>query len=243
MSERIMVVPDDGEGREIKLNFKSLWSFFSSLDYLRFLELEGAFRTIDSKNLYYVEEKMEIMTFVLRHVVLWVNVAYWIIVVAGYFLFMDKFLLFHLGFALVYLFGGIWVVHRYTIGRGYLYQLTRDFLMWTTVFVFLSWIISEFIALWLVPRLWKLFELWLFDPASQVGAINSILYPAALNAYWMIKPHIHDVFGMKNFLLWYFVLAPVKVFSLSFPYIYFLLYSRVQGDPDRSLNAFLRKKA
>jgi len=243
MSDRISIIPDSSNGQEVKLNFRSLWSFLSSLDYLRFLELEGAFRNLSSANLYYVEEKTELMGFVLRHVVLWINIAYIIIIISGYFFFREKFLIMHLVFSLLYFAGGVWFVHRYTVGRGYLYMIVRDFLMWLTAFVFLSWIIMEFISFWLVPKLWKLFEAWLFDPYSRQGVINEFLYPAAFWFYNLIKPHLYDLFGTKKFLLWYFALAPVKVFALTFPFIYFLLYSKIFGSGKERLDRFLKKKA
>ncbi len=243
MSERISIIPDSEEGREVKLNFNNLWSFLSSLDYLRFLEFEGAFRNLGSGNLYYVEEKTELLNFVLRHVVFWINLAYLIIIISGYFFFKEKFLLLHFIFSLLYFIGGIWFVHRYAVGRGYLYMVVRDFLMFLTVFVFLSWIITEFISFWIVPRLWKMFEIWLFDPYSRQGIINEILYPAAVFTYNLIKPHLYDLFGTKKFLIWYFALAPVKVFSLTFPFIYFLFYSKLSGGYRENLDRILRKRA
>ncbi len=243
MSERISIVPDDSGGKEVKLNFRSLWSFFSSLDYLRFLELEGAFRTLRSENLYYVEEKTELMNFVLRHVVLWINLGYLLIIISGYFFFREKFLVMHLAFSLLYFAGGIWFVHRYAIGRGYLYMVVRDFLLWLTAFVFLGWVITEFATFWLIPKLWQMFEAWLFDPYSREGSINEILYPTALNIYNMIKPHLYDLFGTKKFLVWYFALAPVKVFALTFPYPYFLIYSRFRKSPAHLLDRELKRRA
>jgi len=240
MSERINIVPDGGSGQEVKLNFRSLWSFLSSLDYLRFLEKEGAFANMNSADLYYQEEKTELIWFVFRHVVLWVNVAYFVIIVTGYFFFKDKFILMHLGFSLAYFLGGIWFVHRYTLGRGYLYQLVRDFLFWTTSAVFVSWVVTEFFSFWLIPRLWHLFVAWLFDPASQQGSISKLLYPVLLEIYKMIEPHVYNLFGTKRFLVWYFALAPVKVFSIAFPYLYFLIYSRTRKSV---LDRFLKKRA
>jgi len=242
MSERISVVPDTG-GSEVKLSFKSLWSFLSSLDYLRFLELEGAFRHINSSNLYYQEEKTELMMFVVRHVVLWINVAYFVIILSGYFIFRDKFLILHLSFSVLYFLAGMWIVHRYTVGRGYLYMLVRDFLFWTTAFVLLTWIVSEFLSFWLVPKLWKMFEAWLFDPSSQQGTINKLLYPVCYEVYSLIKPHIYDLFGTKKFIMWYFALAPVKVFSIGFPYAYFLIYSKTRKSTREALDTMFRKRA
>lgn len=242
MSDRVSIIPDSGS-KEVKLNFGSLWSFLSSLDYLRFLEREGAFKNLESESLYYVEEKTELMSFVLRHVVLWINIAYLIVIVSGYFLFKESFMYVHLIFSLIYFLGGVWFVHRYALGRGYLYLVVKDFLFFLTIFVFLSWLISEFLTFWLIPKLWKIFELWLFDPSSQVGAINEILYPVALEFYNAVKPHLYDLFGTKKFLLWYFALAPIKVFAMTFPYFYFLIYSRYTKDPNRHLNKLLRKRA
>ena len=242
MSERISIIPDN-DSREVKLSFRSLWSFLSSLDYLRFLELEGAFKNMNSGNLYYVEEKTELMNFVLRHVVLWINIAYILIIVSGYFFFRDKFLLMHFLFSFLYFLGGVWFVHRYTVGRGYLYMIVRDFLVFLSVFVFISWIVTEFITFWLIPKLWKAFEAWLFDPYSQQGAINEILYPTALYIYRMISPHVYDLFGTKQFLVWYFLLAPVKVFSLSFPFIYFIIFLKVRRNPAENLDRILKSRA
>ena len=242
MSERITLIPDSGD-KEVKLNLSNLLAFMSSLDYLRFLELEGAFRHLRSENLYYVQERAELMNFILRHVVLWINLAYLIIIVSGYFLFKEKFLFLHLLFSDCYLVGGILFVHRYAIGKGYLFMVVRDFLLWLTVFIFFSWIITEFFVFWIIPKLWKAFELWIFDPRSHQGLINQLLYPTALNLYKAIKPHTYDLFGVKNFLLWYFALAPVKVFAFTFPYLYFLIYSRFRKDPNSSLDRELKKRA
>ena len=242
MSERISIVPDSGGG-EVKLNFRSLWSFLSSLDYLRFLEYEGAFKTVSSSNLYYVEERTELMHFVFRHVVLWINLAYFLIIVSGYFFFKEKFFLMHLGFSLLYFVGGVWFVHRYTVGKGYLYMIVRDFLLWLTVFVLLGWIVVEFVSFWLIPKLWRVFEAWLFDPYSAEGVINRLLYPALLYFYNMVKPHVYDLFGAKKFLVWYFALAPVKVFIFAFPLVYFLLYTRFKKSPSDELNRILKKRA
>ena len=243
MGERISIIPDSEGGKEVKLSFRSLWSFLSSLDYLRFLELEGAFRTLGSGNLYYVEEKTELMNFVLRHVVLWINLAYLMVIVSGYFFFREKFLILHLVFSLLYFLGGIWFVHRYTVGRGYLYMVVRDFLVFLTAFVFLSWIVTEFFCFWLVPKLWKAFEVWLFDPYARQGFVNELLYPAASYIYGMIKPHLYDLFGTKKFLIWYFALTPIKVFALTFPLVYFMLYSKLTGNHRETLNRILRKRA
>ncbi len=243
MSDRISIIPDSDSGKEVKLNFGSFWSFLSSLDYLRFLELEGAFRDIDSRNLYYVEERTELMGFVIRHVVFWINLEYLIIIITGYFFFKDKFLIMHLLFSLSYLILSMWFIHRYTVGRGYLYLIVKDFLTFLTVFVFLSQIVTEFLTFWVVPKLWKAFEMWLLDPSSRYGVINELIYPTALYVYNLISPHVYDLFGMKRFLLWYFALAPVKVFALTFPFVYFLIYSKIKGNPSEDLNRLLKKKA
>ena len=243
MADRISIVPDSGE-QEVKLNFSSLLAFLSSLDYLRFLELSGAFRSMNSTDLYYTQERVgELPNFIMKHVLLWVNLAYIMVLFAGYWIMRDKFVLFAVVLSLFYFFGGIWFVNRYCIGRGYLYQVARDFLMWVTVFTMTSWFIWDTIIFWLVPRLYRLFVAWLFDPSSQVGTINKLLYPTALYIYKMIAPHVENLFGMKGIIVMFWFTAPIKVFALMFPLIYFVVVSKLRKSVKEDLDRKLRKLA
>lgn len=226
MSNEQLIIPEKSSYDEIKLNFKNFFSFLSSLDYLRFLEKEGAFKNVKSENLYYVQEKMELMHFVFKHIVFWINIEYFAIILFGYFIFKQNFLFLIILFAFSYFALGIWFVHRYTIGRGYLYLIVKDFLFYSGILAFMSSLVWEIILMVIVPVLWKLFEAWLFDPSSKEGFLNQVLYEPSLIIYNFLKPHIYNLFGLRDFIKIYFALTPVKLFVIFSPYLYFLYYSK-----------------
>lgn len=243
MPERVSIIPDSDD-REVKLNFSSLLAFLSSLDYLRFLELSGAFRSMNSTDLYYTQERIgELPNFIFKHVLLWINFAYLGVLLAGYWIVRDKFILFAVVLSAFYLFGGIWFVNRYCVGRGYLYNVAKDFLTWLTIFAFVSWFFWDTMIFWLVPKLYKLFVAWLFDPSSQTGTINKFIYPAAFEIYRIISPHVENLFGMKHIVLMLWFTAPIKIFSLIFPLTYFFIISRLRKSTREDLDRKLRKLA
>ncbi len=137
------VIVDEGKQEEVKLNFSNLFAFFSSLDYLRFLELEGAFEGIKSKELYYSYERIALAGFVLKHVVSAMAGVYFLILFAGHFLFNISPMTLAIFIAFSYTLLGFFLVERYTLGNGYLYVIFRDFLLNTLVFTFFVWILSD----------------------------------------------------------------------------------------------------
>jgi len=181
---------------EVKLNFRSVFTFFSSLDYLRFLELEGAFEDIESKELYYVGERAAVVTFVIKKIIPSLTLIYWI------FFFILSFF-------------------YYTIGRGYLYLVFRDFLINTLIFTFAAWILTDIFVFYLLPRLWEAFLGWYTNVKGEMSymvakAVYSVLNPVFNRAAEVIFPYIYV----------YLYTSPVKVFSLAGVYFFFLFLSR-----------------
>ncbi|WP_461829988.1 hypothetical protein [Aquifex sp.] len=112
------VIVEEGKQEEVKLNFSNIFAFFSSLDYLRFLELEGAFEGIKSRELYYSYERIVLAGFVLKHVVSAMTGVYFLVLFAGHFLFNVSPLTLAILIAFSYTLLGFFLVERYTLGEN-----------------------------------------------------------------------------------------------------------------------------
>jgi len=206
---------------EVKLNFRSVFTFFSSLDYLRFLELEGAFEDIESKELYYVGERAAVVTFVIKKIIPSLTLIYWIFFFILSFFYRFNPVVVALVLISVYTFLGFLLVERYTIGRGYLYLVFRDFLINTLIFTFAAWILTDIFVFYLLPRLWEAFLGWYTNVKGEMSymvakAVYSVLNPVFNRAAEVIFPYIYV----------YLYTSPVKVFSLAGVYFFFLFLSR-----------------
>ena len=223
------VIVDEGKQEEVKLNFSNLFAFFSSLDYLRFLELEGAFEGIKSKELYYSYERIALAGFVLKHVVSAMTGVYFLVLFAGHFLFNVSPLTLAILVAFSYTLLGFFLVERYTLGNGYLYVIFRDFLLNTLVFTFFVWILSDTLLFYVLPKAWESFTNWFFTKGE--GNINKLFYEVLYDIITLLSPAISKfVEFAKPYFELYTLIAPVKAFSLLAIYAYFLYLSRARKD-------------
>lgn len=223
------IIVEEGKQEEVKLNFSNLFNFLSSLDYLRFLELEGAFDDIKSKELYYSYERIALAGFVLKHVVSGMTLSYLLLVIFGYILFGISPIILSLFIAFLYTFLGFILVERYTIGRGYLSIVFRDFLLNTLVFTFFVWILSDTLIFYIFPKLWNSFESWFFS--EGYGKINSLIYGVLSDLMNTLKPYAGNFIKFtKPYFELYTLIAPVKAFSLLAVYAYFVYLSRQRKD-------------
>lgn len=221
-SEQPTVVPEGPHTEEeVKLNFRNIFTFFSSLDYLRFLELEGAFEDMRSGELYYVGERAALITFILKKVVPSLTLIYLIfLIVLSYFYGWNP-LIVSLVLTAFYVFLSFLLVERYTIGGGYLYLVFRDFLLNTLILTFVSWILGDILIFYVLPRLWELFLEWYLNVEGRFSymvakIVYTVLNPLFNRAVEFVYPYVQV----------YLFTSPVKAFSLAGVYLYFVWLSR-----------------
>ena len=215
------IISESPSAEEVKLNFKNLFTFFSSLDYLRFLELEGAFEGIRSRELYYLGERAVLITFVIKKVVPSLSLLYWIFLVVLSFVYGFNPILVSLILTGIYVFLGFLLVDRYTVGQGYLYLVFKDFLVHTLVFTFVTWVLGEVLLFWLLPKLWQMFLNWYLNVEGGVS------YMFAEILYKYLNPILNRVMEVAlPYVYVYMITSPVKVLSLSSVYLYFLYLSK-----------------
>ena len=221
-NEQPPVVTDSpGSEEEVKLNFRSLFTFFSSLDYLRFLELEGAFEDVRSSDLYYVGEKAAVITFVIKKVVPSMTFLYWLFLIVLSFFYGFNPVVVSLLLTAFYVFMGFLLVERYTIGQGYLYAVFKDFLLHTLVFTFVTWVLGELLIFYLLPKLWTFFLAW------YLNIEGGFSYTVAKMFYDILNPVLNRLIEfITPYVYIYLLTSPVKVFSLLSIYLYFLYLSR-----------------
>ncbi len=221
-SEQPPVVPEGPHSEEeIKLNFRSLFTFFSSLDYLRFLELEGAFEDMKSGDLYYVGERASVITFVIRKVIPSMTLLYWIFLVSLSFLYGFNPVVVSLVLVSFYTFLGFVLVERYTIGQGYLYAVFKDFLLNTLIFTFVMWLFTDLFIFYVLPKLWQVFLDW------YLNVKGGISYMVAKSAYRLFNPILNRVVEfITPYVHIYLFTSPVKALSLASIYVYFIYLSR-----------------
>lgn len=218
------VIPDSTSSADVKLSFKNLFAFLSSLDYLAFLEKEGAFRHMGSTEyLYYTEEKTQLWVFVFREYLKWVSFTYLITGLTFSLILGLNFIASTLISAFVYGLASIWIVHRYLWGRGYLYTVLRDFLWASFWLSLIMWLGLELFLFYTVPYAWSAFERWLFTPDKST--LTQLVYTPALFFYLTIKQYLHsEVFN--NILKSFFITLPIKVFAFLIPIFYFYYIRR-----------------
>lgn len=220
----LQVIPDSTSSADVKLSFKNLFAFLSSLDYLAFLEKEGAFRHMGSTEyLYYTEEKTQLWIFVFREYLKWVSFTYLITGLTFSLILGLNFIASTLISAFVYGLASIWIVHRYLWGRGYLYTVLRDFLWASFWLSLIMWLGLELFLFYTVPYAWFAFERWLFTPDKST--LTQLVYTPALFFYLTIKQYLHsEVFN--NILNSFFITLPIKVFAFLIPIFYFYYIRR-----------------
>lgn len=235
----MMVVPDQGGKDEKKINFSNLFAFLSSLDYLAFLEREGAFRYLDQSYLYYTEEKTHLWLFVFKEYLKWVSMTYLITGLSFSLLLGVSFIASTLISAFIYGLVSLWIVHRYLWGKGYLYQVLRDFL-WSSFWLSLIvWLGVELLIFYTLPYVWSVFEKWLFTPDKST--ISQLLYPSALYFYMTLKQFIKNATILKTLINSFFLTLPIKVFAFLIPIFYFYYIRRFRQSTKDHWMSLIRK--
>ncbi len=223
------VIVEEGKQEEVKLNFSNIFAFLSSLDYLRFLELEGAFEGIRSRELYYSYERIALAGFVLKHVVSAMTGVYFLVLFAGHFLFNVSPLTLAVFVAFSYTLLGFFLVERYTLGNGYLYVIFRDFLLNTLVFTFFVWILSDTLLFYVLPKAWEGFINWFFTKGE--GNLNEFFYQVIYDVISLLSPAVLKLIELaKPYVELYTLIAPVKAFSLLAIWVYFVYLSKARRD-------------
>lgn len=216
----VQVIPDNKDAKDVKLNFKNLFAFLSSLDYLAFLEKEGAFRHMGSTEyLYYTEEKTQLWIFTMKEYLKWVSFTYLITGLTFSIVLKLNFIASTLISAFIYGVFSIWMVNRYLWGRGYLYNVLRDFLLASFLLSLVMWLGLELFLFITVPYAWNAFEKWLFTPDKST--LTQLIYTPALFFYLTIKQYISTAEIFKSLLKSFFLTLPVKVFTFLVPLVYF----------------------
>lgn len=216
-------MPDSGQ-QDTKLSFKNIFAFLSSLDYLTFLEREGAFKELDQTYLYYTQEKTYMWIFILREYLKWVSFSYLLISFSLSFILKINFILSTIASAFFYGFFSLWIVHRYLWGSGYLYRVLRDFLWGSFLLSLLLWLGMELIMFTLFPHLWQSFENWLFSEKDP-SFFTEILYPPSLYLYQTLEKFSSNFDIFQDLLRNFFITLPIKVFAFLVPIVY-LYYLR-----------------
>ncbi len=223
------VIVEEGKQEEVKLNFSNVFAFLSSLDYLRFLELEGAFEGIKSRELYYSYERIALAGFVLKHVVSAMTGVYFLVLFAGHFLFNVSPLTLAILIAFSYTLLGFFLVERYTLGNGYLYVIFRDFLLNALVFTFFVWILSDTLLFYVLPKAWEGFINWFFTKGE--GNLNEFFYQVLYDVISLLSPVVLKLIEIaKPYVELYTLIAPVKAFSLLAIWAYFIYLSKTRRD-------------
>lgn len=217
---QIQVIPDSPSQADVKLKFTNLFAFLSSLDYLAFLEKEGAFRHMgNTEYLYYTEEKTQLWLFTMKEYLKWVSLTYLITGLSLSFILKLNFIVSTLLSAFVYGLFSLWVVYKYLWGRGYLYAVLRDFLWASFWLSLIMWLGLELFFFITVPYAWSAFERWLFTPDKST--LTQLVYTPALFFYLTIKQNILSAEIFKNLLKSFFITLPIKVFAFLIPIAYF----------------------
>lgn len=237
--ERISVIPDS-RPQDTKLSFNNLFAFLSSLDYLAFLEREGAFRDLDQTYLYYMQEKTYMWIFILREYLKWVSFSYLLISISLSIILKINFVLSTIASAFFYGFFSLWIVHRYLWGNGYLYRVLKDFLWGSFLLSLFLWIGMEVLMFTLLPELWEKFEYWLFSEKDP-SFFTDILYPPALYLYEYLTDFSSRFGIFQDLLKTFFITLPIKVFAFLVP-IGYLYYLRRHRSSSKSYLMYLIQK-
>ncbi len=220
-NEQPPVIDSFQSEEEVKLNFKSLFTFFSSLDYLRFLELEGAFENVKSRDLYYVGERASVIAFVIKKAVPSMTFLYWLFLIVLSLFYGFNPVVVSLVLIGFYVFLGFLLVQRYTLGQGYLYVVFKDFLLHTLVFTFVMWILGDLLIFYLLPGLWRAFLDWYLNVEGRFS------YMIAEIAYRFLNPVLNRLIEVLSpYVYLYLMTSPVKAMSLAGVYIYFHYLSK-----------------
>lgn len=174
-----------------------------------------------SGELYYVGERAALITFVVKKVIPSLTLIYFIFLVVLSFFYGINPIVVSLVLTSFYVFLGFFLVERYTIGKGYLYSVFRDFLLNTLVLTFVSWILGDLLIFYVLPKLWNLFVSWYLNVEGKFSLMVAKIVYAVLNpifnrAVEFIYPYVQV----------YLYTSPVKALSLAGVYLYFLYLSR-----------------
>ena len=202
---------------EVKIDFSNIVSFLSSLDYIRFLELSGAFEGIEGKELYFTNEKFSLFYFILKKVISLITLMYLFGFFVGSFIYSQNPVFVSFLLTTFYTFLGFLLVHRYTIPQGYLYVIFKDFLIWTLFFSFLFFVLSDLLLFYFIPKLLSTFAHYCLNIQTYVlFEFCFKLYPYFYKAYEFIYPYLYA----------YVYTSLVKFLLMSLIYAYFLFLSK-----------------
>jgi len=235
------IIPDSSSSADIKLNFSNLFAFLSSLDYLAFLEKSGAFEDMpDTGYLYYTEEKTQLWLFVIKEYLKWVSFAYLVVSLSFTIILKLSLISATLIASLLYGLLSIWIVQRYLWGRGYLYAVLRDFLWASFLCSLFMWLGLELFVFGVVPKLWFLFESWLFSGKPN-NIIDTLLKPPAEFFYYTVKAYLSKIELPQELLRAFFLTLPLKVFAFLVPIFYFYYLRKHRGTTRDYYMSLIRK--
>ena len=241
MSETI--IPDNSNNQELKLNLKNLFTFLSSLDYIKAIEKSSAFRYIDSRQLFFIGEQQSLLMFVYTHTSFYIMFAYLFMLFSVYVIFgIDPLYAVFLT-SLGYLIFGIWFVNRYTWGDGYLWQVVKSFMLNLTMSAFVISIVMDLILLYLIPFAYNEAVKWLTE-GSREGPLNQLAYEGISALVKLVSPLVKEYAPyMERYMLIYMISSPLKVIAFAVPTALMFYLHKIRKDPKKRLNRILQKIA
>ena len=240
MSETI--IPDmQGQSNEgIKLNLKNLFTFLSSLDYIKAIETSRALDTIDSRQFFFTAEKQSLLLFVYTHTSFWVFIAYLVIILTADLVFDIHPVLGVLSVSFIWLLFGIWFVNRYTWGNGYLWQIARDFMINLTISTIIISFTMDFIILYVLPFLYKTAVDWL-QSGPKDGFLNAFAESALIWIESIIKPILDKVsMQVSTFLPVFLSISIFKSIAFLIPTLLMFYLHKKRKNLKKRLNELLK---
>lgn len=240
MAEEV-IIPDSAQNDNFKLNLKNLFTFLSSLDYLKSLEFSNAMRYMDSKQFYFTGEKQSLIMFVYSHTSFWVFITYLLLLLTAKMVFDVPTMYGVLAIGLVWLLFGFWFVNKYTWGDGYLWSVTRDFMVNIAIASVIISITTDFIILYLIPIGYKMLVEWA-NSGSKEGPLNILAESVIVWIQTLFKPAIKEInTNIKEFLPAYLSISAVKIFSFTVPAVYMFYLHKKRKNPQERLNNLLKR--
>ncbi|WP_457641305.1 hypothetical protein [Persephonella sp.] len=238
------IIPDNSGGQEsLKLNLKNIFTFLSSLDYIRAIEKSSAFRYIDSSQLFFIGERQSLILFVYTHTSFWVLVAYIFMIISAHLILGIDPIYAILGISIAYLISGLWFVYRYTWGNGYLWQIVKSFMLNLTISAFVISVVIDITVLYLIPSIYDAAVKWL-NSGSKEGPLNQLGHAGIQAVVEFIQPLMDKYMPeIKKYTVIYMIASPLKVIAFAVPTIVMFYLHRLRKDPKKRLNKILVKIA
>ncbi len=234
---------DNSNNQELKLNLKNLFTFLSSLDYIKAIEKSSAFRYIDSRQLFFIGEQQSLLMFVYTHTSFYIMFAYLFMLFSAYIILGIEPLYAVFLTSLGYLIFGIWFVNRYTWGDGYLWQVVKSFMINLTMSAFIVSIVMDLLFLYLIPFAYKEAINWLME-GNKEGPLNQIAYQGISALVKLISPLVKEYSPyIEKYLFIYIIASPLKVIAFAIPTALMFYLHRIRKNPRKRLNKILQKIA